>query len=108
MIAAVLLVLLVGGLAYFRAPILAWSAVVAIWLLSLPWTHGASLPTAGWVVFALIAFVLNIPLLRRVVLTGPFFVVFKKITPVMSQTEQEALNAGSVWWDRNLFSDRPD
>ncbi|MGL6071623.1 acyl-CoA dehydrogenase, partial [Craterilacuibacter sp.] len=31
-----------------------------------------------------------------------------KITPAMSQTEQEAINAGTVWWDKDLFSGKPD
>ena len=26
----------------------------------------------------------------------------------MSQTEQEALDAGTVWWDGELFSGKPD
>ena len=56
----------------------------------------------------MIAAVLNLPPLRRAVFTGPVFGVFKKITPAMSQTEQEAINAGTVWWDRDLFSGKPD
>jgi acyl-CoA dehydrogenase len=52
--------------------------------------------------------VLNIVPLRRAVFTGPVFGIFKKITPAMSQTEQEAINAGTVWWDRDLFSGKPD
>ena len=46
--------------------------------------------------------------LRRAVVTGPLFGVFKRVLPQMSQTEQEALDAGSVWWDADLFSGRPD
>ena len=28
--------------------------------------------------------------------------------PQLSQTEQEALDAGTVWWDGELFSGKPD
>jgi acyl-CoA dehydrogenase len=28
--------------------------------------------------------------------------------PPMSQTEREAVEAGTVWWDGDLFSGRPD
>ena len=33
---------------------------------------------------------------------------FRKVMPPMSQTEREALEAGTVWWDGELFSGRPD
>jgi len=40
-------------------------------------------------------------------ITGPIFKLFKRVTPRMSQTEKEALEAGNVWWDGELFSGRP-
>jgi len=46
--------------------------------------------------------------LRRNVLTRPLFGVYKRVLPQVSQTEQEALDAGSVWFDADLFSGRPD
>ena len=108
MTSAVILVLLVGALAYFRAPILAWTIAVAGWLASLQFVWGCQVPVAVWAVFGVIAAVLNLTPLRRAVFTGPVFTIFKKITPAMSQTEQEAINAGTVWWDRDLFSGKPD
>ena len=33
---------------------------------------------------------------------------FRGALPQVSQTEQEALDAGTVWWDGELFSGRPD
>ena len=33
--------------------------------------------------------------------------VFRKVMPPMSQTERDALEAGTVWWDGELFSGRP-
>ncbi|MFC3532187.1 acyl-CoA dehydrogenase [Vogesella facilis] len=108
MISAVILVLLIGALAYFRAPVLLWTIAIAAWLLSLQFVWGCQVPAAVWVVFGVLAAVLNLPFLRRAVFTGPAFSVFKKITPAMSQTEQEAINAGTVWWDRDLFSGKPD
>ena len=40
-------------------------------------------------------------------LSAPLMKLFKKVTPTMSRTEQEALEAGSVWWDGELFSGKP-
>ncbi|MBN3002984.1 acyl-CoA dehydrogenase [Chromobacterium alkanivorans] len=108
MISAVVLVVLLGALAYFRAPVLAWTVGLAAWLAALQFVFHCPLPPAVWAVFAVVAAVLNLPPLRRAVFTGPVFGVFKKITPAMSQTEQEAINAGTVWWDRDLFSGKPD
>ena len=33
---------------------------------------------------------------------------FRKVLPPLSTTEQQALDAGTVWWDGELFSGRPD
>ena len=46
--------------------------------------------------------------LRRALLTRPIFGLYRRILPAMSQTEKEALEAGSVWWEGELFSGRPD
>ncbi|MDH5178527.1 MAG: acyl-CoA dehydrogenase [Gammaproteobacteria bacterium] len=40
-------------------------------------------------------------------ISQPLLKLFKKVTPSMSQTEREALDAGSVWWDGELFSGKP-
>lgn len=39
--------------------------------------------------------------------SAPLMKLFRKVTPKMSRTEQEALEAGSVWWDGELFSGKP-
>ncbi|MCW9023046.1 MAG: acyl-CoA dehydrogenase, partial [Gammaproteobacteria bacterium] len=40
-------------------------------------------------------------------ISEPLLKMFRRATPTMSQTEREALDAGSVWWDGELFSGRP-
>lgn len=40
-------------------------------------------------------------------ISEPLLKLFKKVTPAMSQTEREAIDAGSVWWDGELFSGKP-
>jgi len=57
--------------------------------------------------FGLLAAVLCVPSLRRLVITGPVFALFKKIQPAMSQTEKDAIEAGTVWWEGELFSGKP-
>ncbi len=53
------------------------------------------------------AAILLLPPLRRAVLTGSMFAAYKKLLPAMSQTEKEALEAGTVWWEGELFSGKP-
>ncbi|HUV31961.1 MAG TPA: acyl-CoA dehydrogenase [Devosiaceae bacterium] len=50
----------------------------------------------------------SIPFVRRLVVTGPVYRAVKRILPRVSRTEQEALDAGTVGWDAELFSGRPD
>ena len=40
-------------------------------------------------------------------ISEPLLKVFRRVTPAMSQTEREAIDAGSVWWDGDLFSGKP-
>jgi acyl-CoA dehydrogenase len=45
---------------------------------------------------------------RRDTLTKPIFAFARGLLPAMSDTEREALEAGDVWWDADLFSGNPD
>ncbi len=104
---AVLIGMLV--LAYLNAAGIVWSALLG-GAIAIAWiTH--ALP--GWlalgfaVVFALLALPLNVPVLRRKLISNPVLGAFRKVLPPMSQTEREAIEAGTVWWDGELFSGRP-
>jgi len=46
--------------------------------------------------------------LRRKWISDPAFKMFKKVLPPLSDTEREAMEAGSVWWDGELFSGHPN
>jgi len=45
---------------------------------------------------------------RREYLTKPIFGWAKGVLPPISETEREALEAGDVWWDAELFTGTPD
>jgi acyl-CoA dehydrogenase len=45
---------------------------------------------------------------RKSYISKPVFELFRKALPRMSRTEKEALQAGTVWWDGELFSGAPD
>ncbi len=52
--------------------------------------------------------VLALPPLRRAVLSRAIFKTYKSILPQMSDTERDALEAGTVWWEGDLFQGKPD
>ena len=60
-----------------------------------------------WIGFAGLA-ALNSESFRRDKITAPLLKIYKSILPSISETEREALEAGTVWWDGELFSGRPD
>jgi acyl-CoA dehydrogenase len=97
-------------LAYFQAPILAWTVAGGLLLgcLSLIAGLGTTTSIVLGVVFLVVAALLNLRPLRRLVFSDPVLGLYRRILPDMSQTEKEAIDAGTVWWDADLFSGKPD
>ncbi len=102
--------IVVWALAYWGAGTGVWIATLAAglgaftvsvqpgWILGLP----------VWLLAVTCVVLLGVPSVRQRYVTAPLFRQFRKVMPPMSQTEQEALEAGSVWWDAELFTGRPD
>jgi acyl-CoA dehydrogenase len=106
------LVLFVGAiciLAYRRASLAASSAVILV-LLAAYWAAGFA--PAWWKALisvpVAILLLLNIRPLRVRLVTRPFMKKYRKLLPTMSSTEKEALDAGTVWWDGELFTGGPN
>ena len=97
-------------LVYTNAAGVTWIVAVAA-LLGLSWAGGllpASLNVTLTALFVPIALVLNVVPLRRRLLSDRLLSAFRRVMPPMSQTERDAIEAGTVWWDAELFSGRPD
>ncbi len=62
----------------------------------------------SWLLFAVIALPINIDNIRQQFISMPLLAIFKKIMPQMSSTEQEAIDAGTTWFDADLFRGDPD
>jgi len=104
------IVIVVWIFAYHRLPAIAWTMAIAI-ILALFTVHSDSpgaLLTMLWVAFIAGALLDNPTSLRRSFISRPLLKVFRRILPHVSQTEQEALDAGTVWWEGELFSGNPD
>ena len=60
-----------------------------------------------WALFSIMV-VPNLIEVRRETITKRLLEIYRKMLPSMSDTEREALEAGNVWWDGELFSGMPD
>ncbi|MGB9024532.1 MAG: acyl-CoA dehydrogenase family protein, partial [Rhodomicrobium sp.] len=103
-------------LAIRRDPLWAWAALVAVVTLvaeiglfggrlHLPATTAGAL--AGWIPAIVLGLISWRPV-RRIVVTRPSFRMVKRVLPPVSKTEQEAIDAGTLGFDAELFSGRPD
>ena len=61
-----------------------------------------------WSALLVPAVLLGIPQLRQSLLSRPLLQRIRKILPPMSATERDAIEAGSVWWEAELFRGAPD
>lgn len=97
-------------LAYINASGRQWAIAIAV-ALGLSWVLRA-LPLALNIVLTLVFIALTIalaiPKLRRSLVSDAVLTMYRRVMPAMSQTEREAIEAGTVWWDGQLFSGRPD
>ena len=98
------------ALAYVRVPGWLWTIAIGLTLAGIAryahFSANAALLTAS--VFVVLAAVFNISALRRALISNRILEIYRRILPAMSQTEQEAIDAGTVWWDGDLFSGEPD
>jgi len=106
-----ILLLTVIVLTYNRIPLLLYMAIMVC--LTIAWTELRHLfYVPSWFRFAngIIAVVLigfSITPSRRLLISDRLYGLFRKALPKLSETEQEALDAGTVWWDAEIFSGRP-
>jgi acyl-CoA dehydrogenase len=97
-------------LAYHRLTAPVWTIALAIGLGLITFYARWPQPLVAtlWVIFVIGALIGNPTPIRRALASRPLLGLFRKILPQVSQTEQEALEAGTVWWDGELFSGMPD
>jgi acyl-CoA dehydrogenase len=105
------LLFVIGGLvlAYQRVSLRAATLTYGIALLIYALAGDASL---GWMITlcAVLAglVLLNVDPLRIRFISRPFLRTYRRMLPSMSQTEKDALEAGTVWWDGELFTGGPN
>jgi acyl-CoA dehydrogenase len=95
-------------LAYRRASLVVYTVTFTV-LLAAYGLLGAPAPVWKSVLTlaVLVLWALNIRPLRKALITRPFMKTYLRLLPSMSATEREALEAGTVWWDGELFTGAP-
>ncbi|MBU6952582.1 acyl-CoA dehydrogenase [Hahella sp. HN01] len=106
----VLLLLLAAlALAYFGAGALSWTVLFTIAALAFSFTDpGFAGLLVVWGLFIAAAVLLNSSSIRRRCVTAPILAWVGKTLPGISDTEKEAIEAGTVSWDGDLFTGMPD
>ncbi len=107
---ALWLLLILGAavfLAYSRATLIVWTIAAAV-VLAFWQLLGGTLTPWPWVALGAVAAVLNVKPVRRSLISSHIFRWFKSVLPPMSSTEKAAIDAGTVWWDAELYSGKPD
>lgn len=97
-------------LAYREARRSWWMSVTAVMLLTITasgvWPE--TMTFAYWAVAINLGIGWGMAPVRRRFIARPLLRRFSRVLPPVSETEREALEAGSVWWDAELFTGRPD
>ncbi|HVY83013.1 MAG TPA: acyl-CoA dehydrogenase [Steroidobacteraceae bacterium] len=98
-------------LAYKRLSLLTFTATFTVLLVAYTLLGAESAPAGVWKGFLWLVvaslWLLNVRPLRKALITRRFMKTYLKLLPTMSQTEREALEAGTVWWDGELFTGAP-
>jgi acyl-CoA dehydrogenase len=117
MVGLLFVLLFLGGmiaLALWRAPLWAWAVLVGVATLLIQ-TGGAFGPMGGLTFTKILGWIPTIALaalayrpFRQKLITRPAFAMVKKIMPPVSPTEREALEAGTLGFDAELFGGEPN
>lgn len=106
LLSIVLFIVLIGVLSYRKYGIAVSSFALIAYTLVMGvaniWSYWLLLPVA------LVLLPFAIPSIRKAYISVPALKAFQKVMPSMSKTEQEAIDAGTTWWEGELFRGAPD
>ena len=101
-------ILVALGVAAARPARFAGFVIFAILLILFSVSHvSGGMKALLWVCYSVTVLVLWLPFLRRPLISNRLLAFYRSSMPELSSTEREALEAGTVWWDGELFSGAP-
>ncbi|HET7371171.1 MAG TPA: acyl-CoA dehydrogenase, partial [Gammaproteobacteria bacterium] len=97
------------GVAYTGASRRIWIPVLAVVLVAMTWVGGAGIIAliVLWVALIAAAVIATSTAVRRRLLSDRVLAFYRKAMPDISPTERDALEAGTVWWEADMFRGRP-
>src|SRR3990167_3036130 len=105
----IIFLLAFGVLFYQRASLVVFTLSFALLLIFLSESEGLSIPlVVSWLVFFTLFGLLNVKPWRRRIISRPILNLYQKVMPTMSHTEREAIAAGTVTWEGDLFRGNPN
>ncbi len=97
-----------GACAYHRTSLRTWAIATAVTILLVGLVSGATVTIVILLVLlAAVAAPLLMVAFRRKNISAPLLKIFANVTPKLSETEQTALEAGTVGFEGELFSGKP-
>ena len=84
------------------------TTLIAISVAMVIGTVAGGIGVIGWILFAIVVIPLAYAPFRKDFISTKLLAFYKSVMPEMSTTEQEAIDAGTVWWDGDIFSGKPD
>ncbi|MCC8365446.1 acyl-CoA dehydrogenase FadE [Xenorhabdus sp. PB61.4] len=102
----ILFLALIGGLCYRKVSL----TVSSLLLIAYTFIMGVTGLWSYWLLLplAIILFPLVFTPTRISLFSAPGLKAFRKVMPSMSRTEKEAIDAGTTWWEGDLFRGNPD
>src|ERR1700728_2170628 len=96
-------------LAYRRLPLFTFTVAFTVLLIAYSALGSPAGLWQGLLWLLLVCFwLLNLRPLRIALISRPFMRTYRRLLPAMSATERDALEAGTVWWEGELFTGNPD
>ncbi|MGM3160348.1 acyl-CoA dehydrogenase FadE [Dickeya undicola] len=105
-VSVLIVLMLIGALFYHRLSLWLSSALIVLWVVAMAalklWSAWLLIP------LGLLLLPLLVTPLRQRFLSAPALAVFRRVMPPMSKTEKEAIDAGTTWWEGELFRGAPN
>ncbi|WJW82497.1 acyl-CoA dehydrogenase FadE [Moellerella wisconsensis] len=106
LLSIIFLFALIGIFCYHKTSLLLSASLILLYTATMGliniWSYWLLLPAA------LVLFPLTFPPARQSLFSKRILTMFKKVMPQMSRTEKEAIDAGTTWWEGDLFQGAPD
>ena len=113
LIELLLLILLIGSISYviylnFSGPALLAAITGILFVYSFISSIPSFIKIIFWFLLVAVIAITFIPSLRKQFISSRLLEMFRSVMPPISDTEREALEAGTTWWEAELFSGNPD